>query len=84
MSIYCYLASRGDIFSIRAAGDAEYFIAMAVQLLGLWPKSVLKKMLLNRWLWQCVCGSSVREERGEREKERERETEREKRTVKIN
>lgn len=37
---------------------------MTIELLGLWPKSVLKKMLLNRWLW-------------EREKERERERERE-------
>ena len=55
MSIYCYLASRGDIFSIRAAGNAEHFIAVAIQLLSLWPKSVLKKMLLYRWLWQCVC-----------------------------
>ena len=35
---------------------------MAVQLLGLWPKSVLKKVLLYRWLWQCV-----------RKRERERE-----------
>ena len=55
LSIYCYLASRGDIFSIRAAGNAEHFVAMAIQLLGLWPKSVLKKMLLYRGFWQCVC-----------------------------
>ena len=41
------LASRCNVSSVCTAGHTEDLITMAVQLLCLWPQSVLKEMILN-------------------------------------